>query len=757
LKIVRIGGFRMSTNAKTGFGGQGGVASSSGGKLPNRSVARDSGSLGLPKIDALFLLGVARKHWKWIIPVAFLLSGIGAAAVLTFFKPVYEAKFRLEVDPTSYIVFADVKQSTPELIELQKAIIFSNSVLEKVVADKTVASVPLIAQAKDPVDLLRKSVKVSASAGNRLMDVRFQDPDSKSAAAVVNTLVDEYLRSRRSIEQIRTSSQERNVLAALAKAESEVEGAKQRVRDLSLQAVKTDTVIGESESGRVDTSYLDDLRMKRMELNSQMSVLQLNLAELKAAYDRDLESEKSELASTNRTVVVSDEMLDKDIVVMTSFAMLEEARVKLKDLELNTSVGQKNPIFVNVKRRVDFLEKEYARLRESRRKELSERGSTSNLVDRRRSIVELEGQISGMRIEKDVMESQTKDYLTSLKQASATGVDLQFATADLEEWNDIRSTVHQRRVKLQTERDATDSVRELERAIPPRLPVEEWPTKQILMASAAGFGIPFLLGFLMELRSRKVDDAHHLESRSRLAVLGEISTIPVAATGKLTKKRRSHARELRLFEESVDSLSTTLTLREDLRNCRVFTITSALSGEGKTSVSCQLVVSLARSTGSKVLLIDGDLRAPDVHHVFGRPMTAGLVGYLNGTDEWRDLVDRDWNDSIHLLTSGYLKGSPHRLLSNGRFEKLIEEARQEYDYIVLDTPPVLPASEALLFAKVADAVLMCALRDKSRIEQLVQAYQRLESSGCKVAGSVLSGVPVREYASYYGDYYASKV
>jgi len=747
----------MSTNANTGFGGQGVVASSSGGKSLNRSVARDSGSLGLPKIDALFLLGVARKHWKWIVPVSILLSGIGAALVLSFFKPVYEAKFRLEVDPSNYIVFADVRQSSPELIELQKAIMFSNSVLEKVVADKTVASVPMISQAKDPVNVLRKKVKIAASAGNRLMDVRFQDADPKTAAAVVNTLVDEYLRSRRSIEQIRTSNQERNVLAALAKAESEVEGAKQRVRDLSLQAVKTDTVIGESESGRVDTSYLDELRMKRMELNSQMSVLQLNLAELKAAYDRDVESEKSELASTNRAVEISDEMLDKDIVVMTSFALLEDARVKLKDLELNTSVGQKNPIFVNVKRRVDFLEKEYARLRDSRRKELSERGSTSNLADRRNSIVALEGQIAGMRIAKDVMESQTKDYLTSLKQASATGVDLQFATADLEEWNSIRSTVHQRRVKLQTERDATDSVRELERAIPPRLPVEELPTKQILMASAAGFGIPFLLGFLMELRSRKVDDAHHLESRSRLSVLGEISTIPVAATGKLTKKRRSHARELRLFEESVDSLSTTLTLREDLRNCRVFTITSALSGEGKTSVSCQLVVSLARSTGSKVLLIDGDLRAPDVHHVFGRPMTAGLVGYLNGTDEWRDLVDRDWNDSIHLLTSGYLKGSPHRLLSNGRFEKLIEEARQEYDYIVLDTPPVLPASEALLFAKVADAVLMCALRDKSRIEQLVQAYQRLESSGCKVAGSVLSGVPVREYASYYGDYYASKV
>jgi uncharacterized protein involved in exopolysaccharide biosynthesis len=249
-----------------------------------RSVARDSGSLGFPKIDGLFLLGVARKHWKWIIPVALLLSGIGAAGVLAFFKPVYEAKFRLEVDPSNYIVFADVRQSSPEVIELQRAILFSNSVLEKVVADKTVASVPSISKSKDPLSFLRTKVKVAASAGNRLMDVRFQDTDPKMAAAVVNTLVDEYLRSRRSIEQIRTSSQERNVLAALAKAESEVEGAKQRVRDLSLQAVKTETVIGESESGRVDTSYLDELRMKRMEINSKLSVLQLNLAELKAAY-----------------------------------------------------------------------------------------------------------------------------------------------------------------------------------------------------------------------------------------------------------------------------------------------------------------------------------------------------------------------------------------------------------------------------------------------------------------------------------------
>lgn len=722
----------------------------------NTSVARNSLDMGIPKIDALFFLGVLRKHWRWMAPIGILLSLIGVAGVLAFFKPTYEAKFRLEVDPSNYIVFSDsASKSSPEFVELQKAILFSNSVLEKVVAEKAVASVPTIARSKDPIEALRKEVKVTASAGNRLVDVKFQNPDPKLASKVVNTLVDEFLRSRRSIEQVRTSSQERNVLAALSKAESEVEAAKQRVRDLSVQSVKSDTFLGESDSGKIDTSYLDNIRMQRMELASQLSILQLNLAELKSAYDSDLEVQRKQ-KDLNQEASISDEVLDKDIVVLTARQQLENAKLQLKDLDANTAIGIKNPIYIQSKRRVDFFEGELERIRASRKKELSDRGNLTSSDERRDRIVQLTTEISQLRTKRDVLEAQVKDYLVSLKQSSATSVDLQFAEADLVEWNNIRATVHERRIRLQTERDAIDDVRELERAIVPKLPVEELPYLQLGGASVLGLGIPLLIGVIMELRSRKVDDANQLETRSRLAVLGEISTIPVATTGNLSKRRNSHSRELRLFEESVDSLSTSLTLREDLKQCKVFTITSALSGEGKTSVSCQLVVSLARSTSSKVLLIDGDLRAPDVHHVFGREMTAGLVGYLTGTDKWQDLVDRDWNESIHILTSGHLKGSPHRILSNGRFEKLIQEARQEYDYIVIDTPPVLPASEALLFAKCADAVLMCALRDKSRIEQLVQAYHRLESSGAKVAGSVLSGVPVKEYASYYGDYYASK-
>jgi len=616
--------------------------------------------------------------------------------------------------------------------------------------------VPAVAQAKDPVTFLRQEVLVTSAAGFRLMDVRFEDPDPTSAANVVNTLVDEYLRTRRAMDEIRTSTQERNVLAALSKAEAEVEAAKARVRDLSVQAVKTENLVGESESGRIDTSYLDGIRMQRMELTSELAILELNLAEVEAAYKRDQQSKSDSAVEEKKPVEITAEILDRDVVVGAVIQQLENAKTALRDLETATNVGSKNPIYIQASRRVEMLEKELVRTRENRKIELATRGVMASADARRDRITALRDKVAEMRTKRDVLENQVKEYLTSLKQSSATSVDLQFAEADLEEWNTIRATVHNRRIQLQTERDAMDSVRELERAVAPRLPVEELPYKQLVVGAMVGAAFPLLIGLLLEIRSRRVDDAGQLESRTRLSVLGEISSIPVATNGKLSKRKRSHARELRLFEESVDSLSTTLILREDLKGAQVFTITSALSGEGKTSVSCQLVVSMARATGKKVLLIDGDLRAPDVHHVFGREMTPGLVGYLSGDGDWRDYVDRDWNESIHILSAGYLKGSPHRLMSTGRYERMIAEAREEYGFIVIDTPPVLPASEALLFATAADAVLICALRDKSRIEQMIQAFSRMESAGANVAGSVLSGVPVKEYASYYGDYYESK-
>jgi polysaccharide biosynthesis transport protein len=710
----------------------------------------------LPNIDLAFFWGVLRKAWLWIVPLGFLFAGLACAGVLFFFKPTYEARFTLQVDNQNFVVFKQESGYTSEFVDLQKRILLGNNVLEKSVADQSIATIPRIMLAKDPVSELRRELMVSSGAGNRVIDVKFRDADAKVASAVVNTVVDEYMRARRTSEQINSSIQERNVMAALTKAETEVESAKQRVRDLSMQMVKTDTVVGETESGRIDTTYLDELRMNRMELVSQLSILDLNYSEAKAAYEQAVEAEGKGEPVERGESMVSDQILESDVVVVAARNQLAAAQQQLLDLETGTNIGELNPVFLQAKRKIEILEKDLQNVRNARRQQLSERNDVATRDVRKDRLDALAAQVSDLRTRKETVESQVESYLTSLRQPYASSVDLQFAEADLLEWNSIRKTVHDRRVQLQTEREATDVVRELERAVPPRMPVEDLPYKQLAMASFAGMGLPFLFAVFLEVRSRRVDDASQLESRSRLNVLGEISTIPLATTRKIGSRKAGRSRELRLFEESVDALSTALVLREDMQDCRVFAITSALSGEGKTSVSCQLAVSIARATGKRVLLVDGDMRAPDVHNVFGRENNLGLVAYLTDGTDWHELVDRDWSDSVHLLSAGHLKGSPHRILNSGRLEALLDEAREEYEYVLIDTPPVLPASESMLFGKAVDSCLLCALRDKSRIEQLIQAYHRLEAAGARVAGSVLSGVPVREYASYYGDYYASK-
>jgi len=721
---------------------------------PKPSAARQT-NVGLPTMDLVFFLGILRKYWLWLLPLGLLSAGLACAGVLAFFKPVYEARYRLEVDLGSYVVFKNEVRYTSEFVELQKAILLGNDVLREAIATPLISSVERIADTRDPIGTLRQGLKVSPAAGYRLIDVKFVDEDPKTAADVVNTVVEKYLIARKSMENRKSTDQEKNVANALKMANAAVDEAKGRVRTFSMLAVKDDTLVGERESGRIDTTFLDNMRMSRMQLSSQLTIMKVNQDQAIRDFDRDFGEGSVATKPAGSNIIISEEALDSDLVVSAAKNQWRVAEQQLMDLEAGSNIGEKNPVYIAAKRKIEMLQAEYDRVREGRRKELTERNGRNSIHERRLELEKIQAQIEELTLQRSTVEEQMRAYLAQLQQSNASGIDLQFAEADLEEWNQIRATIHNRSIQLQTERDALETVQRLEVASPPKFPVEDLPYKQLGLASLIGFLVPFGLAVLLELRSRKVDNAGQLESRSHLSVLGEISSIPVQSSRRLVGKN-SASRELRLFEESVDSLCTTLILKEDLRDARVFAVSSALSGEGKTSVSCQLAVSIARATGKRVLLIDGDMRSPDVHNVFGRDNTEGLVGFLSGTCRWQDVVDRDWSEMVHLLPAGWLRGSPHRLLNGGGLEELIQEARQEYDFVLIDTPPVLSASEALLFAKSSDVCLICALRDRSRIEQLIQAYHRLEAAGVRVAGSVLSGVPVREYANYYGDYYATK-
>jgi capsular exopolysaccharide synthesis family protein len=318
-------------------------------------------------------------------------------------------------------------------------------------------------------------------------------------------------------------------------------------------------------------------------------------------------------------------------------------------------------------------------------------------------------------------------------------VELAFLQGDLSREEEVFERIASRLMALRTEQRAPERVNRLQSAEVPTAPVVSVATlyKKMGLACFGSFLLPFALAVLRERLLQRVGDVRQLREDLHLPVVGQIAQLPLRAHSLQQTASRRAREDLQLFQESVDALRVCLMTSESLQDMRVLAVTSAANNEGKTSVAVQLAVSIAGACGEKTLLIDGDLRSPDVHRVLGVAGRPGLAELLAHECRIEDGAIQNWSN---------------RLLGNGAFGELLEELRRRYRYIVIDTPPVLAASEAVILARAADACLLCAMRDVSRVEQVREVGSRLAVAGAEPVGIVLSGIPSRQYGYYYGRY-----
>jgi len=304
--------------------------------------------------------------------------------------------------------------------------------------------------------------------------------------------------------------------------------------------------------------------------------------------------------------------------------------------------------------------------------------------------------------------------------------------------------------RLRTEMTAPAKVTLLKKADPPTQPSSAFPTNKVALYSLICFAVPFGLAVLWEKLVCRVDGPQQLW-QADLAVVGEIARLPVSSRFS-TRPSASVGRDVSLFEESIDSLRTCLVLSENGAESRVLVVTSAVSGEGKTSVASQLAVSIARASGEPTLLIDADMRSPDVHNVFDVANEPGLAQVLSHECSIDEAIITSWSNYVHIMPAGVLRASPHKLLGDGAIKSFLAEVSARYKHVIIDTSPILSASESLVLAKAADATLLCAMRDVSRVDQVQKAYERLLNIGARPLGTVLNGVPTNRYAYLYGVY-----
>jgi tyrosine-protein kinase Etk/Wzc len=206
--------------------------------------------------------------------------------------------------------------------------------------------------------------------------------------------------------------------------------------------------------------------------------------------------------------------------------------------------------------------------------------------------------------------------------------------------------------------------------------------------------------------------------------------------------------------EAYRTLRTNILFSAAVQSIKRITITSATPKEGKSTTSANLGAVCAQQ-GQRVLLIDCDLRAPRVHTIFGRPRSPGLTNVLAGAATLEESLIRTEVDGLTLLTAGTSPPNPAELLGSSKMQELLDRLSEQFDLVIIDTPPLLPTSDAALVGRLSDGTIMVVRAGQTSRAAVQQAFQQLSNVGARILGTVLNDpdAEVARYSPYYHKYY----
>ena len=263
-----------------------------------------------------------------------------------------------------------------------------------------------------------------------------------------------------------------------------------------------------------------------------------------------------------------------------------------------------------------------------------------------------------------------------------------------------------------------------------------------------------LLGFfgLVEKQTGRILDPSDLPAKVRLNVIAVVPPLP-RGRGRLGLTSGSHQRsqvDVERFIQSLDQLRVLVCGRGDSqgRHRRSLLITSAGENEGKSTLAAQLA-ERSVNAGLLTLLIDADLRNPTLSRMFDRPESVGLANVLRGellAEEAIGTVPEA--GGFHFLSAGLVRDDLSRLLQSERLARLLESARESFDLVLVDSPPVLPVADALTIGQWVDAAILTVRHKVSRLPLVERASRQLTSVGITILGAVVSGVKDRHTPLY---------
>lgn len=302
-----------------------------------------------------------------------------------------------------------------------------------------------------------------------------------------------------------------------------------------------------------------------------------------------------------------------------------------------------------------------------------------------------------------------------------------------------------------TEAQSTDNVVLATPAQPPKNPVRPRVLFNTLLAAIVGAMLAVGVAFLIEYLDDTVKTPDDVRAVSNLPTLAAVVRLdaetPQQRLVALTAPRSPEAEAYRV-------LRTNLRFSSLDKPLGTLVVTSAGPGEGKSTTAANLAIVFAQA-GSRVLLVDADLRRPSIHKLLQVPNNIGLTTALmklgNRPEEF---VQATALQNLSVLTSGPIPPNPAELLGSARMRDLLAQLHERYDLIVIDSPPVLAVADATILSNQVDGTLLVASAGETRFEMLVRALERMDGVGIRPLGVVLNKLTANTGGSYYYYYYA---
>lgn len=680
---------------------------------------------------------------RWIVVSVFVVAVL-ATAILTFRQTkIYDAVCTiiievaaprvLEKDQLQEVVDSGSGSfwSTREYFETQYKVITSRVVAQRVVDKLQLGVNPRFLgierfpegpnreaarTRRDPVAIVLRNLRVDPVKDSRIVRIRYEDPDRELAAIIANSVADAYVAETLSVKTTATA----NASDWLEQQLSELERKLDQSGKALYEFKRAHDIVAASWEDRQSM-----VSQRLTAINAALTNARLRRAELQAKNDaieavRDAEASSREaeslpaIASSQTIQALKGRFFDVRSECQDLRGRYLEDHPRLAECEKKLQLAKKT-FDEQSKIALDTARREYQDVVKTERNLAALLNETKadafGLNQHERDYLEL----------KRNYDNNQRLYDLVLKRLKDTGIAGMLQVSN---------------------------VRVLDRARPAVKPARPDVTKNFALAAILGVVLGVGLALLTDHLDRTIMTGEQVEERVGLTVIGIVPRMGDEATVD-APETFVHEKPQSAAAECVRGVRANLLFMSPDKPLRTLLVTSSTPGEGKTLSACSLALSTAGS-GSRVLLIDADMRRPRIHRIFGLQGNRGLSSLIVGDGTLRDSVAASGIENLWILPSGPVPPNPAELLHTAAFQRLLAEASAAFDRVIIDSPPVGVVADSAIIGNQADGTVVVLRAGKTSSDSARGAVRQLTDVKVRICGAVLNDVDLKSHQ--YGRY-----